>query len=190
MLAAMNERRTACPAVPAAPRRAFALSLFGALALAAGLRLAALPAELWFDEVWSWELARAARSPWDVLVGLHHDNNHKLNTLYLHFCPDGLPWGWYRAHSFVAGLAGVALAAWAARRWGRAEALFAALLTGSCYWLVSCSTEARGYALAVCFALVAYGALRRWLEHGGAGPLALFWLAVVLGLLAHLTVQR
>ena len=31
-----------------------ALALGGLLVLAAGLRLAALPAEFWLDEVWSW----------------------------------------------------------------------------------------------------------------------------------------
>ncbi len=165
----------------------FRALLLAALALALGLRVAALSAEFWFDEIWSWELARAAASAWSIFFTLHHDNNHKLNTLYLFCCPDGAPWAWYRAHSVVAGVAAVALAAWIARRWGRVEAIAAALLMASNYWLVLCSAEARGYSLAVAFALLAFAALRAWLERGGRGWLVLFWLPVVLGFLAHLT---
>ena len=84
-------------------RAAFALGVAGVLALAGGLRLAALGAEFWFDEVWSWELARSAGPAWRAFFGLRHDNNHPLNTLFLSCCPEGLPWAWYRAHSLAAG---------------------------------------------------------------------------------------
>jgi hypothetical protein len=171
----------------APPRRTFAALLAAALAAAAGLRLAAASAEFWFDEVWSWQLARGAGSAWDVLAGLRHDNNHQLNTLYLYFCPDGLPWPCYRAHALLAGVLAVALAACAAAWRGRADAVFAAALTATSYWLVLASAEARGYALAVCFALLAYAALRRRLGHGEGWPLPLFWAAVILGFLSHLT---
>jgi hypothetical protein len=61
------------------------------------------------------------------------------------------------------------------------------LLLAADYWLVLCSAEARGYSLAVAFALLAFVALRAWLGRGGPGWLVLFWAAVVLGFLAHLT---
>src|SRR6516165_5344836 len=67
-------------------------ALFVAIgALAMLPRLAAMQTEFWFDETWSWEFARTAASPLQVFVGAdqHHDNNHKLNTLYLWFCPEG-----------------------------------------------------------------------------------------------------
>src|SRR5690348_2096975 len=75
------------------------------LLLAMALRLGAMDAEFWFDEIWSWEFARAAASPWQVFAGAnqHHDNNHKLNTLYLWFCPATSGWWVYRLHSFLAG---------------------------------------------------------------------------------------
>jgi uncharacterized membrane protein len=163
--------------------------LLAILVLAALLRLGALRAEFWFDEIWSWEFARDASSPWQVFASehQHHDNNHKLNTLFLRLYPAGADWCWYRLHSFVAGLAAVAAAALVARRRGRAEAVFAALLFAANYWLVLCSTEARGYALAVCFALPALYALQEYLGHGGRRMLVLFWFSVILGFSAHLT---
>jgi hypothetical protein len=165
----------------------WAIALLVALALAVGLRLAALSGEFWFDEIWSWEFARDAGSPWAILFELRHDNSHKLNTLYLYYCPDNVPLIWYRLHALLAGIAAVALAALAAWRWGAREAVFAALLLASNYWLVLLSAEARGYTMAVVFALLAFLSLRRWLEQGGTWLLVVFWLVVVLGFLAHLT---
>lgn len=159
------------------------------LAFAALLRLGAMNAEFWFDEIWSWEFARDAASPWQILAGAdqHHDNNHKLNTLFLWLYPASANWWWYRLHSFLAGLVTVAVAARLAWRRGRAEAVFAALLFAGNYWLVLCSAEARGYALAVCFALLALYALEEYLTSGRRGKLVLFWLSVILGFSAHLT---
>jgi hypothetical protein len=169
--------------------RWFRVLLLALVVLAALLRLGGLRAELWFDEIWSWEFACEAASPWQVFAGAHqhHDNNHKLNTLFLRLCPAGVEWCWYRLHSFAAGLATVAAAALVARRRGRTEAVFASLLFAVNYWLVLCSTEARGYALAVCFALLALYALQEHLAHGGRRILVLFWLSVMLGFAAHLT---
>jgi hypothetical protein len=178
------------PEAPSRRRdRLFAVLLLGILALAALLRLGALRAEFWFDEIWSWEFARAAESPWQILAGAqqHHDNNHKLNTLFLSLYPRGAGWWWYRLHSFVAGLVAVGLAALVARRRGRVEAVFAALLFAVNYWLVLCSAEARGYALAVCFALLALYALQTYLTRGGRRMLVLFWISAILGFSAHLT---
>ena len=159
------------------------------LALAAILRLGLIRAEFWFDEIWSLEFARAASSPWQIFAGAdqHHDNNHKLNTIFLWLYPAGTGWWWYRVHSFVAGLATVLVAARTAARRGPAEAIFAALLFAVNYWLVLCSAEARGYALAICFALLAFYALEGYLTHGGRRMLVLFWLSVMLGFCSHLT---
>jgi hypothetical protein len=171
------------------PPRSAGLFLAAAVALAALLRLPCLHAELWLDEVWSWEFARAAATPWEIFAGPnhHHDNNHKLNTLYLYFVPDGLPYPWYRLHSLAAGLAAVPLAFRAAARRGALAALFAALLVAADYWFVLCSAEARGYALALALALAAFDGLQRYLRDGRPPYLLQFWLAVMLGFLAHLT---
>ena len=67
------------------------LLLAAIVVLALFLRAVCLSAELWLDEVWSWEFAHTAATPWEIFMGPnhHHDNNHKLNTLYLFFIPDG-----------------------------------------------------------------------------------------------------
>jgi hypothetical protein len=174
---------------PGRPHRLLPILVPVLLALAALLRLGALWAEFWFDEIWSWEFARAAGSPWEIIAGAHHhhDNNHKLNTLFLWLCPGGVAWWRYRLHSFAAGLAAVVLAVLIARRRGRADAVFAGLLFATNYWLALASTEARGYALAVCFALLAFYALEGYFAGDGWRMLVLFWVSVMLGFAAHLT---
>jgi hypothetical protein len=144
---------------------------------------------LWFDEVWSWEFARSAQTPAQLFFGAqhHHDNNHKLNTLYLYFVPDGEPFWAYRLHSLAAGLAAVLLAYRAAVRRGKLDGLLAALFVAVSSWFVLSSAEARGYALLLAFALAAFDGLQRYLRDGGLGYLLQFWLAVILGFLAHLT---
>jgi hypothetical protein len=161
--------------------------VLAALLLGAALRVVCLPAEFWLDEIWSYELARAAQSPADVFLHTRHDNNHHLNTLWLWLCPDDSGWIIYRLHSLAAGLASIVLAAKVARRWGKADAVFAAFFVAGCWWLVLCSAEARGYALAVCFALLALDQLWSYLEAGRWWNLVGFWLASILGFLSHLT---
>jgi hypothetical protein len=84
-------------------------------------------------------------------------------------------------------LASVVLAARIGLRWGRPEAVLAAWLVAGCSWLVLAGAEARGYALVVCFALLALECLWSYLDSGSRRALALFWLAAVLGFLSHLT---
>ena len=170
-------------------QRGAAALLVAIVLLAAVLRLLALSSELWFDELWSLEFARNAHSPLEIWTGAghHHDNNHKLNTLFLYYVPDAAPFAVYRLHSYAAGLLAVVLAAMAVWKRGTLAAAFAALLFAVESWFVLCSAEARGYALAVALALSAYLALRRYLADGGWKSLVLFWLCAILGFLAHLT---
>jgi hypothetical protein len=161
--------------------------VLAAVVLGAVLRLACLSAEFWLDEIWSWDLSRQAGSLAGVFFRLHHDNNHHLNTLWLLLCPAGAPWQVYRLHSLIAGLLAIIVAAKIAHRWGKADAAFAALLVAASYWLVLSSAEARGYSLAVCFALVALDCFWRYLESGSWLALVLFWLASIAGFLSHLT---
>jgi hypothetical protein len=164
-------------------RRLWLVGVLAAVALGAVLRVACLGAEFWLDEIWSWELAHQGAG----VFRLRHDNNHHLNTLWLSLCAGDAPLWVYRLLSLTAGLAGIVLAAVAARGWGPADAVFASLLTACCYWLVSSAAEARGYSLAVCFALAAFLALRRFLESGSRPALVAFWLSSIAGFLSHLT---
>jgi hypothetical protein len=168
-------------------RQIWLIAMLAAVLLGGFLRLACLGAEFWLDEIWSYELAHAAGSPFGILFATRHDNNHHLNTLWLSFWPAGLWWGWYRLHAVLAGLASIMLAARVLRRAGRIEAILAAWLVASCSWLVLAGAEARGYALVICFALLALEALWSYLDTGSQRALGLFWLSAMLGFLSHLT---
>jgi hypothetical protein len=161
---------------------AIAIVVAGVVARVLGLRT-----DFWLDEVWSYDLARNVSSPLEVLTGLHHSNNHHLNTLFMVLLGPDLPhWGWYRLLSLVAGLGSIALLARIAGRSDRDAAWIAAALGASSYVLVFHSAEARGYALVVFFALLAF----LQLEKLGSDPTwrraALFGLTVLLGFLSHL----
>jgi uncharacterized membrane protein len=156
--------------------------------VAALLRIRASLGDLWFDEVWSLELARSVNSPLEILTGLHHFNNHILNTLYLYLLGRREFWPVYRLLSVIAGVSTVALTMLIARRRGVVEALIAGSLAALSFLFVVYSSEARGYALAVFLALVAFHSLRGYFESKHRGlNLALFFLASTCGFLAHLT---
>jgi hypothetical protein len=168
-------------------RRRCALAV-AALVLA-GAIVRAIPcwrSDFWLDEIWTWYDAMGLRSVLGVFTAIHHSNNHHLNTLLFYWLGDQRGWAIYRLPSLLAGTASIALAALLAARRGRLEAALAALLSAASFALVHYSSEARGYSLAVCFALAALLALLRFLERGGAAWAALFAACTLLGLLAQL----
>ena len=74
------------------------------LALGAALRLLCARGDLWFDELWSLTHALRVENPLDVLLRpeLQHDNNHWLNTLWLHWLgPEASPLA-YRTPAWIA----------------------------------------------------------------------------------------
>jgi hypothetical protein len=173
------------------PGRAAELALaIAVLALvSAGVlaRVWGLQTDFWLDEVWSYDLARSLHSPLEVLTRLHHSNNHHLNTLFLYLLGPDLPhWGWYRLLSLAAGIGSIALLARIAAERGRTEGWSAAVLGSCSYVLVFHSAEARGYALVVFFALLAYLQLGTLLAQPTWRRGAVFGLTVVLGFLSHL----
>jgi len=156
------------------------------LALATALRIRGALNDLWLDEVWSLKLVSGISSPWQIFTGLHLDNNHYLNGLWLYFAgPHGKAF-WYRAPSIVAGAGSVAMAGLIGRRRNGAAAFFAMLLTGFSYALVLYSSEARGYASAVFFSFLAFYALDLYLERPRWQMAALYSLSALLGLASHL----
>ncbi len=174
---------------PAARYQLFA----GALLLAALLlRLGGSLGDLSLDEIWSLRLAQMIPNPLHVFTGLHHGNNHHLNTLLLRALGE-LDHEWlYRLPAALAGVAAVAVAGAIMRRRGGRAALLAMLLVGSSYLVVHYSSEARGYSFAVLFALLSFVALRRYHERArfsdtGWSDAAAFALCAALGFLSHLT---
>lgn len=151
------------------------------------VRLAVLQNDLWLDEVWSVEAASGVASPLDIVTAIHHDNNHYLNTLWLWFCgSDAAVWQ-QRLLSLLTGTACVALAGCLAARFGRTPAVLAMLLTAGSLVFVQYSTEARGYAPALCAALAAHGILRRHLRDRDLKSGLAFSICCLLGVLSHLS---
>ncbi|MCP4003236.1 MAG: hypothetical protein GY725_03480 [bacterium] len=158
--------------------------------VAAVVRILASLNGLWLDEIWSLELSRRMTSPLDVLLKLRHDNNHPLNTLLLHWIGESQPGGsgWaYRCPALLSGVASVVIAGSIAARRSALEACFALLLCGASALLIHYSSEARGYAPAIAFALLAFWLLDAKKEQAGVAHAIGFWLCVGLGLFSHLS---
>ncbi|HZZ29773.1 MAG TPA: hypothetical protein VFE46_17390 [Pirellulales bacterium] len=152
----------------------------------AALRLAAARGELWFDEVWTIQGVQAAvHSPTDIVLRVKHDNNHFLNSLVVYWIgPDGTAW-MYRLPAVIFGTLTVLLAVLIARRHGWAAMLAGVILTGCSYLLVNYSSEARGYAYEMFFALAAFGSLCAAEASANVNWEILFSASCILGFLAH-----
>lgn len=84
--------------------RQFWLLVAALLVAAGGLRVVGMVDDFWLDEIWSWLFARDKQSIAEIFTAIHHDNNHYLNTIWLHLIGDQ-PYFWlYRLHSYIAGL--------------------------------------------------------------------------------------
>jgi len=190
----MSARRTkvAGPAARPAPSPAvlaprWYLTIAAALvASGAVLRIVAARDDFWFDEIWSLLSAENSQSLLDIFKRAH-DNNHHLVTGWMYLVGKQQSWLVYRLPSLFAGVTTVALAGVAGRRFGRAEGLIATYLAAFSLVLVTYGSEARGYALAGLFALAGWIALDRYLARRSILSNIAFCLAIVLGLLAHVT---
>ncbi|MGH7176685.1 MAG: hypothetical protein ACREJC_04830 [Tepidisphaeraceae bacterium] len=151
------------------------------------MRVGGIFTDFWLDEIWSHSIAMTISSTPDVLLSdaARLDNNHPINTLLIRAMGERQSWVWYRIPSMIAGIGAVLLAVRIMSRRGRAEALAAAVFVGTSFPLVFYSSEARGYSLAVFFAMLALDALDR--EFAGARKAVMFNVACILGFLSHLT---
>ena len=140
------------------------------------LRLRALVTEFWLDEIWSLRIAQEARSWIDIFTTIHHDNNHPLNTLFLYILGDQPNWIWYRALSFVCGLALIALLIRAARN--DSERIAIVIFASLSLPMIVYATEARGYAPAAMLCVAAYVYRERPIVSA---------IAISVAMLAHMT---
>jgi hypothetical protein len=178
--------------VYAPPRRTLSHRIFFAVCgaiffVAAVVRIVPAFGDLWLDEIWTYYIARSASRAWAIFDAVHNSNNHHLNSLFFYWIGDREHTFVYRIPQLVAGIGSVFLACLLGRRHGRLEAILAAFLTGFCFALIYFSSEARGYPLAVFFALATTWLLDR--AHDRPSPLVTVSVGAcsVLGLLSHLT---
>jgi hypothetical protein len=165
------------------------LVLFGA-----AVRVALARGDLWLDELWSLSFARQIAWPWHVVTAIHHDNNHPLNTLALYLTVKAAgahaPAIVYRLIPLLAGVATIPLLYWTERRQhdplSRVSGMIAAILCAGSFLAILYSSEARGYAPAAFFAVLAF-AMVRTREMTTGRDRALFAIVCALGLLSHLT---
>jgi hypothetical protein len=152
-----------------------------------GLRLIGTRGDLWLDEIWTLVLLEPVTSVGQIIWGINNDNNHFLNSIYLHLVgPDASPVV-QRGLSVVLGTAAVVAAGITGIRGGWASALAAMLLFAVSYPMVHYGSEARGYAGLVLFSLVALIFLQRELERPDRLNRHALGAAIGLGLLSHLT---
>jgi len=154
------------------------------------VRWIALGTQFWLDEVWSWRLALEEMGSWADLLGsprLQWDNNHLLNTAYIHLVGPQQDWRVYRLLAWVSGIASVAATAWITVRQSRVSRWVTLVLVAFSFPLAVHSSEARGYAPATMFALLAFGLQRLALERSRWWAPVLLQICVVLGYLSHLS---
>jgi hypothetical protein len=159
----------------------------GSFAVGTALRVFAAHNDLWFDEVWTLQLLRErVHSFGDVFTNLKHSNNHHLCSLWMWLVGQNASALMYRLPSVLASIGTIVLAGLIGLRQSRLEGCVAVILTSWSYLLIHFGTEARGYSLAIFFALLAWYALQQFEERRSWIWIVVFWSAVMLGFLAHL----
>jgi hypothetical protein len=167
----------------------------GSFAVGTAVRVLAAHNDLWFDEVWTLQLLRErVHSSGDVFTNVKHSNNHHLCSLWMWLVGQNASALMYRLPSVLASIGTIVLAGLIGLRQSRLEGCIAVILTAWSYLLIHFGTEARGYSLAIFFALLAWYALQQFEETVAGGGdsgrpwiwILVFWTAALLGFLAHL----
>lgn len=170
------------PRLPATAAMAVTITVVACL-----LRVWAGFGDLWLDEVWSIQLASQVSSPWEIVTQLRSDNNHMLNTAYVAWLGTDQPPLNYRLLSIIAGTLSVLVVGGVAAERGRAEQWTAMVLVATSFLMVHYASEARGYALALLFALTAYWSLFKFLRQRRDRHALCFACCASLGCLSHPT---
>jgi hypothetical protein len=156
-------------------------------AVGTAVRVFAAQNDLWFDEVWTLQLLRErVHSLGDVFINIKHSNNHHLCSSWMWLVGQNASALVYRLPSVLASIGTIVLAGLIGLRQSRLEGCIAVILTSWSYLLIHFGTEARGYSLAIFFALLAWYALQQFEEKRSLTWTVVFWCAAVLGFLAHL----
>ncbi len=172
------------------PRNSHGAFLYGILILVilagVALRIFGGFTEFWFDEIWTSLAVRKLRSLPEIFTRYTNSNNHHLNTLFFFLIGETRHWIVYRIPSLIAGILTIPLVWLAARRVGRLEAALATGITAASYLMCYYSSEARGYALVLFFAVAAWYAVERIGDAPSQRWRLILWLSVILGFLSQL----
>jgi hypothetical protein len=156
--------------------------------LGLALRLRAAHGDLWLDEIWTLLLLERAKTIGDVFIGVHHDNNHFLNSAWLWLVGPDAPTTLMRLPAIVFGALAILTAAALGRRFCDAAGVIAAVLIAVSYFFVHYSSEARGYSGMILAILVAYNALEGMLANEETiANRIVFAVAICFGTFSHLT---
>jgi hypothetical protein len=132
------------------------------------LRLRGVFTDFWLDEIWGLRIALAAPSWLALITRIHQDTNHPLVSIVMHAIGPARHWEWYRLFPFLCGIGTIFLIR------DRTYRILAALS----FPLIVYSSEARGYAPAAFFLVLAYVLWKK-------NPIG-FGVAIVLAILSHL----
>ena len=170
------------------PHHAFWMPAIALYALFSILIVLSARGDLWLDEIWSIDFARSANSLRDLFVRFRHDNNHPLNTIFQYMVRQQSTCLVDRLLSVISGVGTLIVCGeWTRRVWGRRESVLSILLIGASFPLLLYFSEARGYAPAIFFSVLAFVLLERNLSSFSVGRLSLFLMASALGVLSQST---
>jgi hypothetical protein len=149
------------------------------------LMAAASRGDLSLDEVISLKTALGTDNWIAIVTQNTDDNDHLLNTFMLRLLGGQQHLFVYRIPAILFGIYTIAALWFAARRWSSEAAVWVVYLAGLSYPIILYSSEARGYAPAMFFAVVSFEMLQRCWERETWVRLILFWTALCLGFLSH-----
>jgi len=136
------------------------------------------------DEVYCLSLAQQMHQAGDVL-SIRDYANHPLSTLFMFLIGNTEHWILYRLLSIFSAVGTLIAMGWLGFRSGVARGLIALGLTAFSFPLVIYASEARGYAPAVFFAILAYVPSDHLRRTFSIGPPVLFAVFCALGFLSH-----
>ena len=163
------------------------LGLAAVLALIAGgcLRLRGIVGDLWLDEIWSLNNLKSVSSFFDIFTSLKTDNNHFLNSAYLYIVGDAAGPIIYRFPALIFSIGVMLLAPGLSFHRGKRETQFSIILISLSFPIVLFTTEARGYAGMLFFAVVALLNLHSNAQKPDINKIYYYWGASIISFLFH-----
>jgi len=149
------------------------------------MRWIACYSDFWLDEIWSYFRCKELSSSLGVFTEFRSSNNHHLYSLMMLALGDRHHWIGYRIPSMIVGTLTIVLVYAAARRRGELAASLSAVMTATSYLMIHFSSEARGYALVVFFAVASYICVQRYSQRHEWSSALLFGLCTCFGFLSH-----